>query len=246
MAHIKKIDTPKTDLNAALYGEVISALEHYQSWASGASSSGSVSPVQFLAVVLWAVGHSKQVEQSEAEERTVVAEWWVKLSKATALRVAQLGGHGPFRLVYPLDAVTRLEREESQVTSPHGWCMAVANADEWLEYLGHSAWCSRFFEACGLSGKVVELEVSKGEPVGPASVKHKTFSDLVQFRKDYPKSDWTTEQKTIAKQEAYRRKAKAGAKGVAKAMAHELGVTVTRFNELLRKAGDSSKRQKAA
>lgn len=90
-------------------------------------------------------------------------------------------------------------------------------------------------------GSVVEViplrDVSKGGSAEPTN-----WKDLVAFRKQHPTSEWTTKQKEIVATEATRRKAAPGAKGVAVSMAGELGITVSRFNELIRTKKDSNKR----
>ena len=71
----------------------------------------------------------------------------------------------------------------------------------------------------------------------------KTYAELVTFRTNKSKSEWTTSQKGIAAAEAKRRKALPGAKGVASMMAKELGVSVSRFNDLIRNPGEAGMRE---
>lgn len=72
-----------------------------------------------------------------------------------------------------------------------------------------------------------------------------TWTDLVSFRKEHGSAEWTVTQKGIAASEATRRKAVLGARGVAVAMAGELDITVSRFNDLIRNSSVPGKRKTA-
>lgn len=139
--------TPSTQAHV-LCDDVVSALDGHKTWAGLAGESGLVSPVQFLAVALWAVASLQRRELSKTEECEVVTQWWERLANATARRVAQLGGGGSFRPIVPLESVTLLELQASKVTSAAGWCISAENADTWLQGLGYGAWFKAFFGAC--------------------------------------------------------------------------------------------------
>lgn len=63
-----------------------------------------------------------------------------------------------------------------------------------------------------------------------------TWAGLVKFRKAYPSAIWTPEMKVTVRAEKIRRKALPGAKGVAKAMAEELGISEKLLNDKVREA----------
>lgn len=132
--------------------DVVSALDDYQSWATAASDSGRVTPVQFLAVVLWAISAKQGRNLNESEVAVLVSKWWQRLVDATVKRVATLGGSGPLRHLYPYDSLTLLEFEQNKVTAPQGWCLRIDDADDWLSSNGAGTWCASFFEACGSRG----------------------------------------------------------------------------------------------
>jgi hypothetical protein len=98
--------------------------------------------------------------------------------------------------------------------------------------IAHSLW------GWGSVAEVVQLHVVSAEAVEPS-----TYNELVLFRASQSKSEWTKVQKGLAAKEASRRKALPGAKGVASAMAKELGVSVSRFNDLIRNSGATGKRE---
>lgn len=99
--------------------------------------------------------------------------------------------------------------------------------------LAHQLW------GWGACSEVVQLRAVAAEPVEP-----KTYSELVAFRGRAQKSEWTTSQKGIAATEANRRKASPGVTRVASTMAKELGVSVSRLNELIRNSGEAGKCEK--
>lgn len=127
--------------------DVVSALDDYQSWATEASATGRITPVQFLAVVLWALEALRDREFTEYELAVVLSAWWGKLVDATARRGATLGGRAASRYVVPLDALTFLELDQLKVSTLDGWCLNTNNVDSWLEALGYAAWCAAFFSS---------------------------------------------------------------------------------------------------
>lgn len=93
-------------------------------------------------------------------------------------------------------------------------------------------------------GRVAETaDVTPLHVASDTSKEPSTWRELVAFRKDHKDSTWTVKQKCIAAEEAKCRKDAPGAKGVATAMAGELEVTVSRFNNLIRIANESGKRE---
>lgn len=72
-----------------------------------------------------------------------------------------------------------------------------------------------------------------------------TWAELLIFRKMHPGAPWSASQKGILKKEKSRRVALPGATGVAKAMAAELGITVTLVNNHIRAANTPGKREVA-
>lgn len=71
----------------------------------------------------------------------------------------------------------------------------------------------------------------------------KTFSELVKFRQANPQAEWSAEHKGILAREADDRSRSLGASGVRKGMADELGISVSRLNDLIRTADQSGKRE---
>jgi hypothetical protein len=136
--------------------DVVSALDDYQSWATEASATGRITPVQFLAVVLWAVSTLEGRDLSESEVNGVISKWWERLVKATVKRGATLGGHGPYRLLYPFDVLTLLELDQCKVSTTQGWWIRIDDADEWLCGNGAGAWCADFFSASNQADTVEE------------------------------------------------------------------------------------------
>ncbi len=226
----------------SLRASAVAALESHETWSRSASDQEMLSPVQFLAIVLWMLSPQGS-DMSEAQEGQIVRVWGLKLADATAKRCATLRGGGAFRDVVPFDPVTLLELEVLRVSSLDGWILSVGNVDAWIQSLGHAAICNDFFVACGHRGNVAAVTHLQSVPL--AGAEPKTWGALVKFRNEYPQTEWTPEQKCIAAAEAKRRKDAPGAKGVAAAMAKELNVTVSRFNDLIRTANESGKRAMA-
>jgi hypothetical protein len=229
--------------------DVVSALDDYQSWVTVASDTGRISPVQFLAVVLWATAALQGRELSESEVSEVVAKWWQRLVDATAMRAATLGGSGPFRHLCPFDTLTFLEFDQKKVSNPQGWCMFSDDVDEWLCRNEVGAWCAGFFDACGLRG------VAEVVPLCSVAKKAMTWSELVSFRNDKKnlQTAWTVEQKQVLAKEFSTRMVVPGAKGVAASMASELpsnvdgkSLSVSAFNALKASANIEGKRTRKA
>jgi hypothetical protein len=151
----------------ALHKDAAKALESYAAWAASAYASGTFTPVQFLAVALWY--SSSRHELTEDDELRVVSEWWGALEKATAKRAAQLGGHGPFRHVYPLDVLTLLELHTTAVKTPYGWCMLCNELDCWLASIGRAELCAHFFCACGLGVQEIETQGKQPAAIAPGA-----------------------------------------------------------------------------
>lgn len=87
------------------------------------------------------------------------------------------------------------------------------------------------------AAQVQPLRAVPNAPKEPA-----TWGELVAFRKEHSDAVWTPAQKNIAANEKAARNKRLAAKGVANAMAGELGVTVSRLNELIRNKDVGSKR----
>ena len=85
-------------------------------------------------------------------------------------------------------------------------------------------------------------DVTRLRAVSSESEEPTNWSQLMAFRSAKPGTEWTQKQKGLAAQEAKRRKNSPGAKGIAKAMARELDITVTRLNGLIRSANEDNKR----
>jgi hypothetical protein len=134
--------------------DVVSTLDDYQSWANSASDAGRVTPVQFLAVVLWALSTLQGRDLSESEVNGVICKWWERLVDATVKRAATLGGYGPYRRLYPFDVLTHLELDQNKITTPQGWCIRTDDADEWLSSNGAGAWCAAFLSSSNQSDTV--------------------------------------------------------------------------------------------
>ena len=92
----------------------------------------------------------------------------------------------------------------------------------------------------GSVAEVVQLRVVQCETGEPTD-----WPQLVAFRHANVGTEWKPNQKNIAATEANRRKESPGATGVAKAMAEELSITVSRFNDLVRSANSEGKRAAA-
>lgn len=171
--------------------EVVSTLDDYQSWANSASDAGRVTSVQFLAVVLWAVSTSQGRDLSESEVNGVISKWWERLVEATVKRAATLGGHGPYRRLYPFDVLTLLEVDQNKVSAPQGWCMRIEDADDWLCSNGAGAWCAAFFDSCGLRGRVVD---SDAPAIAVEWTGEKLAAQLAIFKvaghRDFAKRTW--------------------------------------------------------
>ena len=69
-----------------------------------------------------------------------------------------------------------------------------------------------------------------------------TWAELVMFRMEHPETTWAEEQRALLAKEFTERVQRPGAKGVATDMAKQLDITVSRFNELKRKASQQGKR----
>lgn len=169
--------------------DVVFALDDYQSWATEASATGRITPAQFLAVVLWAISATQGRELSESEVNGVISKWWDRLVEATVKRAATLGGHGPYRRLYPFDVLTCLELDQNKITTPQGWCIRADDADEWLSSNGAGAWCAAFFESCGLRGRVADAPSIATDWTG-----EKLAAQLALFKaqghRDYAKRTW--------------------------------------------------------
>lgn len=129
--------------------DILQTLCDYKDWSKAASDSGLVTPIQFLAIVLWALESLKGSAFTEKEQAVVLAAWWEKLINATARRCATLGGMASFRHVVPFDALTLLELTDNKASTLDGWCMDLSGVDEWLVSLGCGAWCNYFLVSCG-------------------------------------------------------------------------------------------------
>lgn len=128
---------------------ILQTLCDYKEWSKSASDSGRITPIQFLAIVLWALESLKGSVFTEKERAVVLATWRGKLIDATARRCATLGGMASFRNIVPFDTLTLLELADNRASTLDGWCMDLSDVDEWLESLGCGAWCNQFFVSCG-------------------------------------------------------------------------------------------------
>ncbi len=87
---------------------------------------------------------------------------------------------------------------------------------------------------------VAQLRSVKAETEEPAN-----WSQLVDFRRTHVGTEWTQNQKEILKKERGRRINVPGAYEVAKKMALELDISVTRLNDLIKSQNEAGKREKA-
>lgn len=101
------------------------------------TKGGAIGAVQFLAVILWAVGGN---ESDSPRDRQIVDGWAAKLAAATVRRCATIGGHGPTREVVPRDPVTLIEL--GAIHEDWAWVLAVEDADSFLEGAGMGFRCS--------------------------------------------------------------------------------------------------------
>lgn len=178
----------------ALRDDVVSTLNNWESWAPKANESELISPVQFLAVITWALEALRGGEFSDGELSEVLRDWWGNLSSATAMRCANLGGSPAFRYVIPYNALTYLELPGSKVSRPDGWCMNTKNADAWLEAFGYSALCKAFFESCVNNESIFQADTGMTAKIVPIKAKPQTVEISVTAPKVLlkdQKSEWT-------------------------------------------------------
>lgn len=125
--------------NSELIELVTKALNDEAEWREWIprTKTGVIGAVQFLAVILWAIGGN---DPDEKADRRIVDAWATRLAGATLRRCATLGGQGPTRDVIPRDPVTLLE-----LASPSpswDWVLAVDDADYFLASAGAGFRCS--------------------------------------------------------------------------------------------------------
>lgn len=97
-------------------------------------------------------------------------------------------------------------------------------------------------QAAAIWGGVATIVVVESLPLVIAEPT--TWQELTEFRKKSLQPDWTQSQKSIVSTESTIRKNVPGSKGVAIAMAKELGITVSRLNDLIRTAKEFGMREK--
>ncbi len=121
-----------------------------------------------------------------------------------------------------------------EITTRH---ITAQNAARWLEVQQHppGEMLQAWFKVRGVATGAQVLEL-----VQPASATPATWTELLTYHQANLGHEWPPELKSIIAREHARRQ---GEKGLAKAMANELGLTVSRLNELIRNKDESSKRK---
>ncbi len=121
-----KTDPPAVDPKPSLVELVQKALDDYADWV-GDTERGVMTPVQFLAVVLWVLSNEKT---SAADEKLIVDGWGAALLEAARLQV-----------VVALHPITFLSLHGDQ--DPRKWVLSVNHADYFLDQMPVGFCCSK-------------------------------------------------------------------------------------------------------
>lgn len=105
-------------------------------------------------------------------------------------------------------------------------------------------------ETCGINkrdllalGERLSATLPASDPEPPKTPDElATFSDLIAYRSANPAAPWRPELLRLLSDEEARRKSRFGASGVRKALAADLGVTVSRVGELIREHKNTTPR----
>lgn len=163
---VRKKDPVGIDIDA-LYDTVMIAMVNHDKWNTNAYQYGSISPVQFLAIMVFRISQGNCTPE---KSKKIIENWWTALKNATVRRCATLGVHGPYRIIYPKDSDTLLELKE--VTSYEGWCMNIDEVHYWLaNYHGLAALITHYFESVGLvdAAPAIQLANSNSANAVPES-----------------------------------------------------------------------------
>lgn len=181
---------------------------------------------------LWEAMIKDACERGELDHTTATKT--IQISEARVVEdgrisLGALGG----RFASPRQGYVEPAKTE-EITTRH---ITAQNAARWLEVQQHppGEMLQAWFKVRGVAAGAQVLEL-----VQPASATPATWTELLTYHRANEGHEWTPELKTIIAREHARRQ---GEKGLAKAMANELGLTVSRLNELIRKKDESSIRK---
>ena len=186
-------------------------LEGDEAWIQQ-TQGGSISVIQFLAVVLLALSKD---ETTPDEEALIVNDWAKTLLKATTR-------YTNGRLITPTHPVTYLPLPG--IPQDNKWIFSIDGADDFLESLGMGFRCTAL-----LSFLRGDEKVKTSEDKNPL-----TYPKLVELRNKEKGSRWSDCQLQVLKDEVGKREGK-GEIGLRKSMAKDLGITVQALNELLKR-----------